>query len=163
VSSPNNGFVLTCAAGLVGDCGFLEAPFDELLTLGRAAADEKELLASKEVTGDFWGDIGWPGRLFCSLTIPASPLALPVPTGDRDVAPLIGLRLLLSVLVLTVSVGGAVPPLLPPLATTPWLNLFAMSFTLPRCRDGSMMTGLALTVLIAWLAASNAGPDAALV
>ena len=86
-----------CAAGLVGDCSFFGVAFDWLLTLVRVPLDEKEPEVSNDVAGDFCGDLGCPGLLFCNFTMPESLLVPLVPVGDRDVALLCGgVRLFLS-------------------------------------------------------------------
>jgi hypothetical protein len=112
------------------------------LTLVTVLSEENECPLSNDVSGDFCGDRGCPGRRFCSLPMLKSGFEL---VGDREVALLSACALLyLSCVVCTFSTGG------PPAAAALWSNLLAMFFTLPACRDGSN-TGFDRTLFRTWL------------
>lgn len=104
-----------CNFGLNAACGWLF-----VLVMVDVEPNEVEELPN-EVTGDFPGDLGCPGILFCSFTMPF--------VGDRGLFTIA--LLCLSWPVLTVRFGGWAITGAPP-----WSNLFAMFLTDPAGLEG---------------------------
>ena len=124
VISPNNGLELRnppCDCCCLG----LNATWGWLLVLVMVEVEPNELdELPNDVAGDLTGDLGCPGRLFCSFMTPPSFV------GDRGLLT-IALRCL-SWLVLTARCGGGPTPGAPA-----WSNLFAIFFTDPAGREGT--------------------------